>query len=180
MLRPLLFLALLCWNLSLANGYGYKMTSSYCSTSLSIGNIIMDSSAKSCSDTVLVKRSDGSSLQSGASFQPGETLTVTLSNIGNLNSNGYVYEVSGGATFSGGSTGCGSRRSTSSSPSLTMPSSGTVSIWAGYAYGQSTVYITNKVTLSAAIQTQPPSAAPFQSPTLRPTQPTLAPTPAPT
>jgi hypothetical protein len=173
----ILVLVTLIERCSLASAYSYYMLQS-CSTSLTTGTKIMGSSASSGSETVSLKRSDGTILTSGGNFWPGETLTVTLSNVNQLRSDGYVYQVSG-AVFTGRTTGCGSTRSTSSNPTVTMPSSGTVSIWAGYAYGQSTVYITSQVTLTEA-HTQFPTATPVQNPTLKPTQPTCAPSPAPT
>ena len=101
----------------------------------------------------------------------------------------FAFQVSGGsAVFSGSTIGCSSKRTYASGSTLTMPSDGVtvVSIWAGYAYGQSTVYITTTFVLNPATTSMVPTLAPTIAttlqptvsyfPTLRPGSPTVKPT----
>jgi hypothetical protein len=60
----------------------------------------------------------------------------------------YCLQVSGGGTISGG--GCSNTRKANGGATVTLPSSGSsdVTVWAGYASGYSTVYVTNVFTLA--------------------------------
>ena len=138
----------------------------------------------SSSRTVSFSRS-GTQITCGGTYNPGETLTISISNTANR----FLFEVSGGASISGGS--CSATRIDLSDSSVVMPSSGTVTAKAGWASGKSTVYITADCSLTPAPSTNsptkaptlpsPPTTYPTSSPTKPPTKsPTKAPTKSPT
>ena len=150
-----------------ANGHASYMSSSYCSTQLTAGTKIMGSSVKtSTTRTVSVLR-NGVALASGANYVPGESLTVTISSA----SNEFVYQTDTGKFVGGGCTGS-VRIAGSATATLTAPASGALNIFGGWATGQSTVYLTNTVSLadpnSGSTTTSVPTLAPASSPTNAP------------
>lgn len=107
---------------TLCDGHSVYMTQSqYCSLALNPGTNIMGSSAVTSSSRSVVVRRGSTTLTSGATYNYGETLTVSLSST----SGEYVLQTSGG-TFTGG--GCTGTRVANSAGSLVMPSSGSASI----------------------------------------------------
>ena len=96
-----------------------------CSRSLRVGATIMSRTVGSSGRSVAWKRG-GATISCGATYVPGEILTLTLSS----GSGQYVTEVSGGASISGGQCG-GKRHRNTRTVTVTMPSSGTVKGWAG-------------------------------------------------
>lgn len=126
---------------------------SSCSKSLTTGTSIMGSSATASSQYLVTVYRGSSALTS--TYNPGETLTVKFQ--GGSTSQ-WVIQVSG-ATFTGTTTGCsGTRVGNVNSVSVVMPNSGTVSVWAGWATGESTVRIAPTVTLQSSGITQSPAA----------------------
>jgi hypothetical protein len=134
-----------------------------------------------------VVTSGGSSLSDGDSYTIGETLTMSISS----SSGGQCVFTSTAGTISSGS--CSSLRKCScSSPSITMPSSGSVTLAILWASGYSTVYKSNTITLAASVpSSQPspqpsslpsaqPSSLPSAQPTTQPSIPTSQPTAQPT
>lgn len=137
-----------------------------------MSNLAQDSTARSVSFSRL-----GSTIECGGTYNPGESLTLSLSNTANH----YIFEVSGATVASGGS--CSATRTTSSGASVTMPSSGTVTAKAGWSTNNKIVQITPTCTLTAAPPTSSPTASPV-TPTAGPTEapsksPTLQPTRSP-
>ena len=139
-----------------------------CGTSLTAGTRIMGSNAISDSSRSVVITRGSTTLSSGATYQPGETLNVQISSASGVE---YIFEAQN-ANFQ--SSKCGGKRpsSVSSNTVLTMPSSGTVLVWVGWATGQSTVRISSQFSLLAG------PAVPTNAPT--PGVPTVSPTPIPT
>ena len=82
---------------------------------------------------------------SGSTYLPGETLTVVLSDV----TAQFVIETTGGAFEDGG---CEGKRVIESPAKLTMPEDGSddVRIWAGWAFGHSTVMISSNVVLKGS------------------------------
>ncbi|GMI14010.1 hypothetical protein TrLO_g2102 [Triparma laevis f. longispina] len=140
-----------------------------CSRELAADVSIMSSDAVSSTDRTIVWKRGSTSLACGDEYTPGETLALSISD----SSDRYLFEVSGGASISGGT--CSSTRKDSNNLSVTMPSSGTVEAWVGWA-GSSTavVKISSKCALVPA-PTQQPTKAPTKAPT-----PSAAPTDTPT
>ena len=158
------------------HGYGYKMTSTGgCSTMMNVGSTLMGYSAQSSSSRSVVVKKNGNPVTAG-STQPndGSVYTASISSSSGID---YVLQISGAATFQSGH--CSNTRVSnqdSAPTTLTMASGGaggTVSIYAGFASGQSTVYITPTFTFTI-------SGAPTHAPTYLPNHPTPSPTPGPT
>ena len=82
------------------------------------------------------------------------SLSVSFSGSGQV-----VLDTSAG-TFSSGTRGCGNARTTSTSTTLMMPSSGTVTLRAGYAGGYGTVTVAQVFTISVGSPPPPPPAPP--------------------
>eukprot|EP00601_Ochromonadales_sp_CCMP2298_P001514 CAMPEP_0173172280 /NCGR_PEP_ID=MMETSP1141-20130122/2223_1 /TAXON_ID=483371 /ORGANISM="non described non described, Strain CCMP2298" /LENGTH=214 /DNA_ID=CAMNT_0014094303 /DNA_START=368 /DNA_END=1009 /DNA_ORIENTATION=- len=155
----------------------------FCDRTMNVGDTIMGSTVVgSTSRSVRISRS-GSFLASNDAYNPGETLTVTLSST----AGDYIFE-SAGATFSGGSCSATSRVVISSAQ-MQMPDAGggPVTVKAAWALQRGTVTITEEFTLTeGALVTVAPSGAVTVAPTPKPTKapptrpPTEAPTPKPT
>ena len=94
------------------------------------------SAVSSTSRSIIVSRA-GTALSSGASYVPGETLSITLSSTANE----YVLQAAGGASFVGGSCSQWSRVIVAPA-SLVMPQSDseTITISAGWTTSESTVF----------------------------------------
>lgn len=152
------------------------MTSSYCSTPLTPGTVIMGRSAVSSTGRSVIVKRGSTVLTSGASYVYGETLTVSLSST----SGEYNLQTSG-ATFSGG--GCSSTRLANTQGSLVVPTSGstTVSVLGAWAASKSTVSISSTFNLAPPVTTAVPTIAPsisLRPSTIAPTHPTYTPTTA--
>ncbi|GMH60127.1 hypothetical protein TrST_g8366 [Triparma strigata] len=141
-----------------------------CSADLVVGGVGMNGLAISSTARTVSFSRDGTPLVCGTdTYVPGEVLTLSISSA----SNRYLFEVSGGALISGGS--CSGRREDSNNLSVTMPSTGTVGAWAGWAEGSSAV-----VKISALCELDSGTLAPTAPPTTAPTPaPTVASTPSP-
>ena len=117
----------------------------YCGREMKAGEIIMNNAVEPSEDRSVQLFRGSESMVSGASYLPGETLTVVLSDV----SAQFVIETTAGAFEEGG---CNGRRVISSPAKLTMPSDGSsdVRIWAGWAFGHSTVMISSSVVLKGS------------------------------
>lgn len=164
--------------LSMVTAYDYEMLyTSYCTgRSLTVGSMIMRRyNAADTSQSIKVFRSNGIQLQSGALYTQGETFKVSFSIAGSTALQ-RVFQTSGGSIFTDGNAGCSGTRSYSNPATLKAPevtSGSTLSIWAGFASAESTVYITNTFLLYKAptvSTTTAPSYPLTPSPSNPPTQ----------
>lgn len=91
----------------------------------------------------------GVALGAGAlTYNPSETLSLAAIGLPDKAEIEIAWEATGGAAFTS-NQGCSGRRSIAAAPELKMPTNGaTVTVWAGYATGPSTVYVTPKITLT--------------------------------
>ena len=194
-MNMIIFLASLIYSCYFIDVHGHAsyMSSSYCNTKLTVGTNIMGSSVKTSTlRTVSVLRNNVV-VPSGSTYVPGESLKVTISSA----SNEWVYQTDTGKFSGGGCTG-NVRISNSAGATLIAPSTGALNVFAAWATGQSTVYLTNTVslqpgskitTIPTLIPTLTPTNGPTTAPTFLPSQiptqvptafPTLVPTPTPT
>jgi hypothetical protein len=135
---------LLCREIPLANGFAswFAEDEQYCIRKMEEGQIIMNNRVVSSEDrTVQVFRGD-EQLSSGAEYFPGEELSVVLSDV----TAQFVFETTRGEFENGG---CNGRRFIESPAKLILPkeSSDDVRIWAGWAFGHSTVLISSSFML---------------------------------
>ncbi|RYG63556.1 hypothetical protein EON64_15705 [archaeon] len=140
------------------------MTTDYCSRSLVVGQIIMNEEVTQSDDRVIEVYRGNEQLQSGASYTPGEALTVKISDA----QKEYVFEAWGGATFTGG--GCAGRRiANKPSAEIVMPTAlpeeGQVKIAAAWAPGHVAVLLSRDFVLMppsdpANLPANPPSNPP--------------------
>jgi hypothetical protein len=136
-----------------------------CDVIIAVGqNIMVNQPAVQGTRRVRVYRGS-TQLTSGATYVPGETLTVRLS----ATTGEWAFEATGGASFVGG--GCtGAKRhshtaaDSNKDSSLVMPSSGTVTLVAGYATQMGVVSVTTYFTLNASGGGGTPSRTPTRKP----------------
>ena len=160
------------WLLSVAsdvNGYATRLiTNAYCGSQLNVGASFMSGVVLDNSRTFQVLRSNVP-LTNGASYIPGETLSLTFTPPGG----GYqwVFDVkSGDGILSGSNIGCSNKRSVNiQTVQLTLPTSGDVKIQlasANQALG--VISLTSEFTLFSPFVPGAPTYAPA-SPTAAPT-----------
>ena len=156
----------------LADSSSSKMiTTSGCGISLTVGTSIMGSSAVSTNSVNVVVKKGDVAITSGSS-QPNDGSVYTVETSGISSGSERVIETSG-ATFVSGS--CSNKRVTASTATLTVPSSGEVKVWAGYADRKVAVTITPTFTFTISL-----TSTPTAPPTPKPSNPSPAPTPTPT
>ena len=150
--------------------YSYPESLS-CGTSLSVGTRIMGNAVQSSTQRSAIVKRGSINLSNGANYFPAETLTVSLSDT----SGEFIFQISSGSFVNGiCSNNLRIIPSGSSSVTVTMPSSGIVTIKVAWASSHSVVR-TNDFTLNpSAIST----TAITSTPTLLPT--TTVPTSTPT
>ena len=108
----------------------------------------------------VITRADGSPLQCGGTFAPGEALEVALAApAGSL----WLLEASQPGAFAGGSCG-GRRHSASTAASLAAPASGELTLKAGFARGYGAVTIAEPCTITAEGSAAPTPATVAPSP----------------
>ena len=112
---------------------------------MAAGEIIMNNFVEQSEDRSVQVFRNSEAISSGASYLPGETLTVVLSDV----TAQFVMETTGGAFDDGG---CDGRRVIESPAKLKMPEDGgaDIRIWAGWAFGHSTVMISPSVVLKGS------------------------------
>ena len=108
----------------------------------------------------VITRADGSPLQCGGTFAPGEALDVTLAApAGSL----WLLEASQPGAFAGGTCG-GRRHSAATAASLAAPASGELTLKAGFARGYGAVTIAEPCTITAEGSAAPsPAAASYET-----------------
>ena len=108
----------------------------------------------------VITRADGSPLQCGGTFAPGEALGVTLAApAGSL----WLLEASQPGAFAGGSCG-GRRHSAATAASLAAPAAGELTLKAGFARGYGAVTIAEPCTITAEGSAAPTPATASPSP----------------
>lgn len=133
--------------LSYVYSHSNYMITTYCSTSLSVGTVMMGFPAQSSTSRSVVVKRGTTALSSGANYVPGETLSLSISST----SGEYVIEVSPNAPFVASSkTGCSSNTRSITAGTITLPNGGggTVTIFPSWATGQSTVFIGSSFVLN--------------------------------
>ena len=102
-----------------------------------------------------------SGLTNGGTYTPGGTYDLSFSGSGER-----IYYTTAGSLS--GDTGCGALSSITTSPTLTAPSSGTMTIVAISSQGFGLTVSYQKITVTAAVA---PAAAPPSSPKMPPSPP---------
>ena len=112
---------------------------------MTAGEIIMNNPVEHSEDRSVQVFRNSEAVSSGSSYLSGETLTVVLSDV----TAQFVIETTGGAFEDGG---CSGRRVIESPAKLTMPEDGSddIRIWAGWAFGHSSVMISPNIVLKGS------------------------------
>ena len=152
-----------------------------CTRSLTAGTTIMGQSAVSSTARTVYFEKDGEPVSCGSTYSAGEALTAKISST----SGNYIFELTGGC-FDNGDCTDSVRVVNGDGATLIAPSSGALSLKAGFAssYGQVKITDTCSLTLTsspAASPTSSPTSNPAASPTSSLTaSPTSSPTSSPT
>lgn len=149
MLKVLDFFLVALATTSIISAYPSSLS---CNTALTSGINIMSATSKADSSRSITVYRGSAQLQSGDIYVPGESLTVSLSNINGIQ---FIFQAQN-ANFNNGK--CKGLRSLSNIASLTMPQSGSISVWAGWATSYGSVSVSNPfILVSSGLQ---PSIAP--------------------
>eukprot|EP01038_Epipyxis_sp_PR26KG_P004528 gene4528-6393_t len=138
-----LFILIACTLGTHVSPFADWMTNSFCDRPLKLDEVIMNNDVEASNERLILVSRNEQLLKSGDEYQPGEKLTVKLSN----EHNQFVFETDLGKFIGGGCNGKRTSNKDSAVADIIMPLNNedfgeVVSIWAGWATGHTTVHVT--------------------------------------